>query len=193
MIPSVENVILWYLRATDAQVRFGLDWYFIANGEARAMAGNRYMRAAGVIAALSPMNKWDNNLAKARLLWERAGIVEWSGTSNGYGLSKNVEKAVRIYNGEDALDVLGGDKVRAFFLTICDPAGDHQPVIDRHAFDIAINTRTNDAARSVLQRKGEYARFSDIYRDAADIVGIGPSQLQAITWVTWREAHGITD
>jgi hypothetical protein len=193
MTPCVENVLHWYLRASDANVDFGLQWYSIANATARSIDALRFHRAAGVIAALSPMNKWDNNVNKARLLYANNGVVNWDGSANGYGLGKNVEKAVAIYNGNDALDVLGGDKVRAFFATIVDPDGDHEPVIDRHAFDVAINQRTNDAAKRVLKRKGEYARFSDIYRDAASLAGIGPSQLQAITWVAWREAHGIYD
>jgi hypothetical protein len=163
-----------------------MTWYDDAHNVARNLGGNRFHRAAGVIAALSPMNGWENNKRKAAQLYAQKG----DGTN--CGLLRNVAKAVAIYNGEDALDILGGDKVRAFYATIVDPSGDHEPVIDRHAFDIAVGMVTNDAARSALSRKGEYQRFSDVYRAAAVKVGIGPSQLQAVTWMQWRDEKGVS-
>lgn len=193
MIPTVDNVIDVLNYATPAQVEAGMTWYDDAHNFAKSLDGNRFMRAAGVIAALSPMNKWPNNKSKAAQFYAQNGIIEWRGNANGIGLGKNVRKAIAIYNGDDALDILNGHKVRSFYLTIVEPDGDHSPVIDRHAFDIAIGERTNDRARQWLSRKGEYDRFSTVYRQAASRVGIGTSQLQAITWVAWRERHGIFD
>ena len=82
-------------------------------------------------------------------------------------------------------------EVRAFYRTILDPTGDIDPVIDRHAFDIAVGMRTNEKARGILSRKGVYSEFAHVYREAAKIAGIGSAQMQAITWVAWREALGI--
>lgn len=185
MIPTAENILSVYRSASNSAFLEGLSWYDGANSFARSLDGNRFMRAAGVIAALSPMNRWENNKLKAAQLYAQ------NGDGTGCGLFGNVAKAIAIYNGDDALDVLGGNKVRAFFLTIADPSGIHDPVIDRHAFDIAIGQRTNDKARSRLERKGEYERFSAAYCDAARIAGIGAAQVQAITWVAWKEQHGI--
>lgn len=191
MTPTVDNVLSVYRRASFEAWSSGMTWYDDAHQFSRQLGGNRYMRAAGVIAALSPLNHWDNNKAKAALLYSLNGQIEWRGTSNGIGLSANVKKALRIYNGDDALDVLTSDKVRSFYLTIIDPTGDHSPVIDRHAFDIAVGMVTNEAARHTLGRKGEYARFADCYRQAALIVGIGTAQLQAVTWCQWRDEKGV--
>lgn len=193
MTPTVKNVLSVYRRANFSAFSEGMTWYDDAHNFAKALDPIRFHRAAGVIAALSPMNKWDNNKRKAALFYAMNGKVNWDGTKNGIGLSKNVEKAIAIYNGEDALDILGGDKVRAFYLTILDPTGDHAPVIDRHAFDIAVGKRTNDKIRGTLARKGMYDRFSDVYRNAALTVGIGASQLQAVTWMQWREENNIFD
>jgi hypothetical protein len=190
MNPTVENVLSVYRSASAAQVHAGMEWYINAHEYAKSL-DSRFHRAAGVIAALSPMNQWDNNMTKAARVYAQQGIIEWRGTKNGIGLANNVRKAVAIYNGDDALDVLGGDKVRAFFLSIADPAGDHPIVIDRHAFDVAVGKRTNDKVRRSLERKGEYERFSTAYRDAAYIVGIGPAQLQAVTWCAWKGRHGL--
>jgi hypothetical protein len=180
-----SNVLDVFNRASESHIREGMAWYDAAHEFARSL-DYRFHRAAGVIAALSPMNKWPNNKAKAAQLYRQ-------GHGEGCGLFRNVDKAMAIYNGEDALDVLGGDKVRSFYLTIVDPAGDHSPVIDRHAFDIAVGMRTSDKVRSLLGRKGEYDRFATVYRDAACSAGIGASQLQAITWCAWRDWHGILD
>lgn len=185
MTPDVENILSVYRRASFAAFSEGMAWYDDAHNFARELGGNQFHRAAGVIAALSPMNGWSNNKNKAAQLYAQ------NGDGTGCGLYKNVAKAIRIYNGEDALDVLGGDKVRAFYLTIVEPYGDHEPVIDRHAFDIAIGMRTNDKARQILGRKGYYGAFSDAYREGARSAGIAPAQLQAVTWMQWRDELGI--
>lgn len=192
MQPTVENVLSVYRRASFSAWSEGLSWYDDAHNFARTLDPARFHRAAGIISALSPLSSWKNNKNKAAQLYAQNGTVEWNGNGNGIGLANNVRKAIRIYNGEDALDVLTASKTRAFFLTIVEPYGDHSPVIDRHAFDIAIGTITNDAARSMLGRKGMYEKFSDVYREGARIAGIAPAQLQAITWVQWRDEKGIS-
>lgn len=195
--PSVANVLAVYEGAFEHHLRFGLSWYPLAHREAMRMGGGRTQhlsRNAGIIAALSPMNHWTNNLRKAQqVISMRGRIVAEKGKPNGIGLSSNVRKAVAIYNGADPLDVLSGDKVRAFYRTIVDPTGDIDPVIDRHAFDIAVGERTDEKRRGALSRKGVYSEFAHVYREAAKIAGIGSAQMQAITWVAWREALGITD
>jgi hypothetical protein len=191
MEPNVSNVLSVYRRVDNDAYTAGLSWYDDAHNFARALDPMRFHRAAGIIAALSPMNHWDNNKAKAAMFYALDGKPVWNGKANGIGLAVNVRKAIRIYNGEDALDVLGGDKVRAFYSTIVEPHGDVVPVIDRHAFDIAVGMVTNDDARQALSRKGVYASFANVYREAAMIIGIGSAQLQAITWMQWRKEKGI--
>lgn len=187
MTPLTENVLSVLDRASDTAWDSGMSWYDVAHNEAIALDA-RFHRSAGVIAALSPMNEWNNNLRKAQALYAANGIVTFGpDNSNGYGLSRNVRKAVRIYHGEDAMDVLNGDKVTSFYLSIVDPRFDTDPVIDRHAFDIAVGMRTNDDARKILTRKSVYREFVSVYREAAAIAGILPKQLQAITWVAWKE------
>lgn len=195
MTPSVSNVLSVYRAASADSVRNGLTWYFRAHDFARVVGGGRshhVARNAGIIAALSPMNEWENNKRKAaQLISQRGRVVIGEDGKNGIGLSANVVKAVRIYRGEDPMDVLKGDKVTAFYRTILDPTGDIEPVIDRHAFDIAVGRRTDDKTRGMLDRKGVYTQFANVYREAASLAGIGSAQMQAITWVAWKEVHGI--
>jgi hypothetical protein len=185
--PSVSNVLAVYRGASADNIREGLSWYLDAHNYACLLSSTYDISvptAAGIIAALSPMNGWENNKRKAMQL-----IRQDNG--EGCGLYRNVEKAMRILRGGMPLDVLGGDKVRAFYMTILSPTGDIDPVIDRHAFDIAVGERTDEKRRGILSRKGVYHQFAAVYRDAAISAGIGAAQMQAITWVAWREALGI--
>lgn len=185
--PSVANVLAVYNGASAANMREGLSWYLDAHNVARNLSteyGVSVSQAAGIIAALSPMNGWENNKRKAAQLLAQ-------GNGEGCGLRNNVSKALRILSGEPVLNVLNGDKVTAFYRTILDPTGDIDPVIDRHAFDIAVGERTDEKRRGALSRKGVYSEFAHVYREAAKVAGIGSAQMQAITWVAWREALGI--
>lgn len=190
MRPTSSNIVSVYRRASFDAFSYGINWYPNAHEFARSLDNPH--RSAGIIAALSPMNHWDNNKRKAALFYSLGGYVPAvKGKPNGIGLSNNVAKANAIYAGEDAFDILKGDKVRAFYVSILDPYGDNVPVIDRHAFDIAVGKVTNDKARSILSNKGMYERFANAYRRAADIVGIPPAALQAITWEQWRNEKGV--
>ena len=193
--PSIANILTVYNLATDDDLREGLAWYQTAHNWCVLQAKGRdhlIRRNAGIVAALSPLNGWGNNKRKAaELISMRGRIVIEAGKPNGIGLGKNVAKAVAIYNGAEPLDVLGGNKVRAFYQTILDPQGDIDPVIDRHAFDIAVGERTDEKRRGILGRKGVYHEFAMAYREAAKIAGIGSAQMQAVTWIAWRNLHGI--
>lgn len=197
MNPSVDNILAVYNSATADELRAGMTWYNEAHNWCVKQANGRehlIRRNAGIVAALSPLTGWARNKRAAMSLISARGRVKVvKGKPNGIGLGNNVLKAIAIYNGAHPLDVLGGDKVRSFYSTILDPRGDFDPVIDRHAFDIAVGEVTDDKARSALSRKGVYAEFASAYREAADIVGIGAAQMQAITWVSWRNRHHTWD
>lgn len=183
------NILSVYHSATPENIAEGMEWYNDAHSFAVSLDSDT-VRSSGIIAALSPLSGWSNNKAKARQLYAQEGIVQWNGNANGIGLSNNVRKAERIYHGESPYDLIVRPKTRAFFETILDPTGDHNPVIDRHAFDIAMGEQTGNKAKQSLGRKGEYARFATAYREASQTIGIGPAQLQAIVWVAWRESLG---
>lgn len=190
MEPTCDNVLSVYRRASFDAFSDGMLWYEDAHNYARTLDSERFHRAAGVIAALSPRSPWNNNKRKAAQFYDRPRTAV-KGQPNGIGLSMSVNKAHAIITGTDALDVLTSPKVRAFFLTIVDPHGNHAPVIDRHAFDIAVGEITNDDTRKQLDRKGEYDAFALCYIQAGDAAGISPSQMQAITWMQWRNEKGI--
>lgn len=162
----------------------GMEWYTDAHNTAAALDPENVSRACGVIAALSPMNGWKNN--------KRMAMRMYAGETNGLGMGQSVGKALRILCGEQPLDVLGGDKVRAFYSTILNPFDPNAiPVIDRHAHDIAVGAKlpNNHPSRNMTNRR--YNDFARVYSECANAFSLGAPQLQAITWLAWRARHGI--
>ena len=178
LTPHLDNILRTYRDATAGQTAAGLAWYADAHTFALSLSDD-IDRAAGVIAALSPRVNWARNMVLA----SRA-FVEGRATGT---LPHSCETATTILHGAPWREVLSGPKTRAFAATIADPTDPHHVVIDRHALSIAIGRVSTDADSRVLARKGGYETFAECYRDAARTVGISPAQMQAITWVVWRE------
>lgn len=176
------NILDVWRKATPTQKNEGMTWYDSAHSLAKELDPTNTSRAAGIIAALSPMVNWSRNM-------EMAQFVYSNGHANGLGLRNNCRKAEAILAGNDPLDILGGDKVRAFYMTIADPANAELVVIDRHAFDIALGRIHTDADRKI--GKKVYRVLSKAYVDAATIADVTPAQMQAVTWVTHRALKGI--
>jgi hypothetical protein len=188
--PNSMNIVRVWEQATEAEIADGVNWYRDAHALALKLDPANPNAAAGVIAALSPMMSWGQNVNLAVRAYA-------DGAASG-ALSGSVAKANRILNGETPEDVLGGNKVRAFYGCIADPSSD-AVCIDRHAFDIAVGRVTNNASRHALGRKGTYERFAAAYVRAADILSkrlgtpVSASEVQAVTWTVWRRLKGLAD
>lgn len=180
-----DRIISVYRSASDGEAHYGRTWYSQANEYARRLA-DRYdvsvRSAAGIIAALSPQVSWDDNQREAdRLLL----------TGSAKHTTANVVKARHIAYGADPLDVLGGNKVRAFFDNIARPTTSPAVTVDRHAYDAAVGTISADKKRRELERVGVYAFISEAYQRAAYELGTLPLIVQATVWVTHRNAKAI--
>ena len=182
--PRVQNITRCFRAASTADVLSGMDWYARARRLATELDPQNPARAAGVIAAMSPMMAWPQNVRQARNVYSGIGAK---------GLSKNVAKAHAIHNGAEPLSILGGEKVRSFFLNIVFPENGTPVTIDRHAIDIACGKVQSDSERALAIRgKAGYQNVAQMYRRAAEIlskeygVPILPQQVQAVTWVSWR-------
>lgn len=180
----VQNITRCFRRASQRDTLSGMDWYARARRLALDLDPQNPARAAGVIAAMSPLMSWPQNVRQAKNVYSGVGAK---------GLSRNVAKAHAIHNGAEPLSILGGEKVRSFFLNIVFPENGTPVTIDRHAIDIACGKVQSDAERSkVIRGKAGYATVAEMYRRAAAIlskeygVPILPQQVQAVTWVSWR-------
>lgn len=184
--PSTRNVTRIFREATAEQVQAGMDWYADARRVANVYAeryGVSVEVAAGIIAALSPLNSWGNNLNLA------ARFLEAGGLDAGY-LKANLAKARAILAGADPVQTLSGLKVTNFYRSIVS-AGADGVCIDRHAYCLATNDRS--ASNDVPGLSGKrYAELVECYVRAAKILSremgqtITPAVVQSVTWTVWR-------
>jgi len=177
----VRSILRVYRSATAEQFDAGMAWYSDAHGIASDFAsvhGVTVEVSAGVIAALSPMQSYGANLNMARRFLASAGTLD-----SGY-LGDNLAKARAIYNGADIPVTLNGDKTRNFYASILS-AGVDGVTIDRHAYCIAVNRRV----KSVSLTRKQYAQVASAYDRAAFLAGVTPAQIQAVTWVVWRQRY----
>lgn len=180
MTPLVTNVIGSYLRATDSMVDDGMTWYPRARDFCLTLDEN-LPKAAAVVAVISANTSWKANMTLAR----KAYMGDLS-----VGFPDKVRKVTRIMDGESPETVVSGQKVESFYACILNPDENMPAVIDRHAFDIAVDKRHGSENRPL--GKKAYAAFQACYAEAAELAGITIPQLQAITWVEWKDRNGIT-
>ncbi len=176
------NILRLYLSATADQRVAGETWYNTAREECKRLAKRYhvdYRCAAGVIAALSPRQKWHQNKKDAEKIL-RDAVAGSSVMPKVGAFGKNALKAWRIAHGESPAKVLGGPKVNAFYRNIC---GDYNGVtVDVWAARVA-----EPYNRRFVGRDKDYQLIADAYRNVAELVGSFPAFVQAVCWVTVRK------
>ena len=187
MAIATRNITRVYRTATPDQIDTGLNWYSEAYHIAGSLAldyGTTREIAAGVLAALSPLNSWQSNVNLATRFLAAGGL------DAGY-LSTGLAKARAILAGTPVLEVLTSPKVQSFYACILTRGVTESVCVDRHALDAAMNVRHTDETRPEIRGK-RYADAAEAYRRAAVIISkegqvVSAAQLQAIVWVTWRQ------
>jgi hypothetical protein len=192
----VANILAVYKQATYAERNHGKVWYRDAQDAAQAIADKHELPLAvvvGVIAALSPTNRWERNLVDADNLCEAY-------VSGGYEADVAVctyktmrTKAWKILQDGPELDaqtianILNGPKITDFFWCIL---GHDTCVIDGHAWCIANADRR---AMQEVPNIGKKLRkeLQDAYTVAAEAVGMRAFEMQAATWVAWKRLHNV--
>jgi len=163
--------------ASPEQREAGLGWYSVAHEEAVLIASTvdiTVTRAAAIIAVLSPLTRWQGNLDDA---W---AIV--TDETTHHSLPDNVDKAQRLLADEPISDVLGGRKVRAFWLNISRPMTTLSIVCDSW-----VARAIGLAPMDVFATYGVYDAVSEGVRRAADTDEIRGNQAQAIGWLVTRD------
>jgi hypothetical protein len=195
-------IIGTYHLSTDLERSNGKNWYRQAHRAALDLSGPfacGVITSAGVIAALSPNNKWERNLRDAQTLFDTFKTLGAYAASQVRVCTFDTNKAkalaiLKLQNPtvDDVVIVLHGLKISAFYRCIL---GDSQAVcVDGHAYSIwsgelITTTKTPKISPSL------YSQISKDYRAAAQIVSttsqsVTPSELQAITWLTHKRLNG---
>ena len=194
---NVKNIKAVHQLATLTEIAEGQAWYSTAEAIAQRL-GIRYgiheAEAAGVIAALSPRNKWKRNVQDAEALISAYVAVgaEQAMLTKVCTFTNNKKKAVRILSAgvltdADVLEILSGPKLKEFYSCI---RGIADICIDGHAFCIWNGGRTGLADVPAIGVKLRREIKAD-YAQAAEDLGLTAAALQAITWVAWRRLHGV--
>ena len=198
---SMENIIRIYKMATPEEKRDGIVWYVNAFADCKRIALDTKVPVhivVGVVAALSPNNKWDRNVTNARDLIEgylNGEPVESIKVSTYHAMKNKAWSILDQMPDEDGVSlILNGQKIVSFYRNIM---GHDTCTVDGHARNIYYGERhglTNDKSNV---GKREYFEISQAYVKAGKRVRVNGRSLkafeiQAITWVVWRRIHNIT-
>lgn len=196
MTQYVRNILKVYRNATRSDIVNGIEWYDRANREAHYISertGVPVSTTVGVMAAISPNNRWERNKVDAYTMC--VAYVRDEGMDTFKVSCYNKMKAKgwsiledKLTDDQDILTRLNGQKIRSFYSNII---GLDEVTIDGHAYNIAINKRqtlTSDATNIGVKM---YRELQDAYVRAAKRVGVKPHVLQAITWTAWKRIHNI--
>jgi len=194
---NVNNIKAVYLLATAQEKIDGANWYKSAHKIALNLAddyGLTLQTVAGVMASLSPRNKWSRNVIDAENLIETFVRDPKSAVNiKVCTFNKNKEKALNIlktdqdFYTDSVRDILKGKKMIEFFNCIL---GVEDVCIDGHAYCIFNGSRTSLKDVPSIGVKMRKEIKSD-FKKAAAKFKISPAEMQAITWVAWRRIHGV--
>lgn len=179
----------WYQRAYDLAVRL-----------MHVYDGYTLGQVVGVIAALSPNNKWSRNCQDAEMLIKS----HWHGVDLSLikvcTFHKNKQKAIDILElDSDAIEsnqieaILNGRKVTAFYRCIM---GHTDTVcVDGHAYAVWMGERiptTKTPSISPSLYETITRSYVSVAKLSHEICGeiLTPAQVQAVTWVTYRRLLG---
>ena len=196
MTQHVRNILKVYRRATTDDIANGVEWYSRAKRYSHAIAdrtGLHVNTVIGVMAALSPNNKWERNVQDCQRMckawvsgddlddfkvscYNTMKLKAWSILEDG------------LTSDDEILDRLNGQKIRSFYSNI---RGLDEVTIDGHALNIALGVRQGLTTDKTNMTKKTYKQMQEVYVRAAKRVDIKPHILQAITWTTWKRENKI--
>ena len=196
----IDNIIKIYKLATPEEKRNGIVWYANAYSDCNRIAIDLSVPVhivTGVVAALSPNNKWDRNVTNARELIQ--AFVNGDGMDSvkvsTYHTMKNKAWSIleKMPDYEGVIVLLNGQKIVSFYRNIM---GDDTCTVDGHAKNIYYGERHGLTDDRTNVGKKEYKTISDAYVKAGKRVRVNGRSLkafeiQAITWVVWRRIHNI--
>jgi hypothetical protein len=161
------------------------DWYKEAHNFAIYLSQAYNVQlfvACGVIAALSPVKRWDDNKRIAEL------FIKSRGKERSH-MRQFCEKAQNIMdlalNEEQVYKILNGRKITAFCKNILHPNNGENITIDRHALSIATGIVCTDDFYQGMT-KIQYEFFVSAYQKAGEKLNVSPLIVQSATWVYFR-------
>lgn len=174
-----RNIRKSYKAVKLKDIEAGMGWYWEARKWCVKVSKEhnvKLFRVVGILAALSPRNRWERNKAdtiSVILKGEKAVVATFN---------PNKAKAVRVLSCKESevLKVLNGLKVKSFYSNIYN-AYDDKVTIDVWAARVA-------GLEGGLTSK-RYGEIGEAFRVVARELDIMPKQLQALTWGVLRDSY----
>jgi len=191
----VSNINNVFKQVSATELQDGLAWYSDAFLECQTMADTYELPVrivAGVVAALSPTNRWSRNLIDADNMLRifcNGGYVE---SCKPCTYKPMRDKAWKVLTDmpatvEAVAAILKGPKITDFYLC---SLGKDVCVIDGHAWCIANNDRRTMQEVPNIGKKLR-AELQAAYSKAGKQHKMTAYQMQAATWVAWRRIHNV--
>ena len=199
---NAREIVAKFTLATSQEVQLGCDWYPSAL-KISARIGEKYGVSAevvaGVIAALSPNNRWERNIIDAEAIikcWRSGGTRTDMTNVKVCTYGKMKQKAIDILlTRVPIVDILKGKKLVEFFNCITNPAL-NDVCIDGHAYSVWFGQRLTMKEVPAIGIRLRSQIKTD-YRDATCFINeeLGehytPASIQAITWVTHKRIYDV--
>tara|TARA_B100001559_G_scaffold170324_1_gene142747 strand:+ start:16080 stop:16769 length:690 start_codon:yes stop_codon:yes gene_type:complete len=199
---NAREIVAKFTLATSQEVQLGCDWYASAFQISCRIANKYGLRpevAAGVIAALSPNNRWERNIIDAEAIikcWAAGGTDEDILAVKVCTYTKMQEKALDILRwGHSIVEILNGPKIIEFFNCITNSAL-NDVCIDGHAYSVWFGQRLTMKQVPNIGKKLRQ-QIKDDYVDATSFINeelnesFTAADIQAITWVTHKRIHNV--
>ena len=199
---NAREIVAKFTLATSQEVQLGCDWYSSALKIAIGISkkyGTSVEVAAGVIAALSPNNRWERNIVDAEAIikcWAAGGTNTDMLNVKVCTYGKMKAKAVDILTRNvPIVEILNGKKIIEFFNCITNTAL-NDVCIDGHAYSVWFGQRlTMKEVPAIGKKLRSQIKTDD--RDATFFINeeldtaYTPADIQAITWVTHKRIHNV--
>lgn len=181
MINELKVQILEHFNKSDEENKdYGLSWYERAHNECLLLSqvfDVPLRNVIGVVAALSPNNKWNRNLYDAWNLLENPSMKTKVCT-----FKNQRRKALDILRGASndlyITGILNGDKTCNFYRNILYYKTSQQVTVDTWAYR-SVNMKPS---------KKNFKVVAEAYKQAAQELQLQPHQVQAVVWSVVRGA-----
>lgn len=176
----IENMRSVHNKCVEEDLMYGKGWYNRANFFSLALSekyGVSEMKAAGIIAALSPLKEWTLNKAMAEEFIRTKGVISKHTSTQTMKARKILNQASTV---QDIENYLGGLKTVNFFNNIYNPFSKDHVTVDRHHIYLSLGWD----AQSCTTKQYEFIKQNTII--LANELNIIPNELQSTLWVCWK-------
>jgi hypothetical protein len=184
---GLYNIINTYNEATTEEKEYWGKWYYKAKAIVEKLAEEYQIPLnimAGIVATLSPGNRWNSNITAAKRLIEKYKFGIPHERINSY--SKQIEKARKILETGDLSNIIG-PKVTVFYKSLVNPDEiKNDLVLDSHAINIWRGDTRRKIKKTPQPSKSEREQMIVDYKKASEILGVSVQEIQAVTWYIWK-------